>query len=126
MSAAALLAIDVQQSFLHAPYWRDDDLPASRGNLLKLLDAAAARAGTARMASDLGFAVDYVTEATPTFPVVEPCLRCTGTRASQRGRVVTAAIGSAGEKSPAPRFVPGFRNALGSHPSNCPRPAGTC
>jgi len=139
----AVLVIDVQQSFLHAPYWREDDVPAFRENLLKLLDAAAARGWpivrilhedndahfsaasglvrpmawvpeahdvvfhkhvhnaftdtglqawlkergiervivtgirseqccetTARVASDLGFAVDYVTEATLTFPMV--------------------------------------------------------
>ena len=139
----AVLVIDVQQSFLHAPYWREDDVPAFRENLLKLLDAAAARGWpivrilhedndehftaasgqvrpmawvpeahavefrkhvhnaftdtgleawlrergiervivsgirteqccetTTRVASDLGFAVDYVTEATLTFPMV--------------------------------------------------------
>lgn len=144
MSAkAALLVIDVQQSFLHAPYWRQDDVPAFRENLLKLLDAATARGWpivrilhedgdahftaasglvqpmewvpdahdvvfrkhvhnaftgtgleawlrergidrvvisgirteqccetTARVASDLGFSVDYVTEATLTFPMI--------------------------------------------------------
>jgi len=139
----ALLVIDVQQSFLHAPYWSEDDVPAFRANLLKLIDAAIARGWpvvrilhedgdayfsaasglvtpmawvpqahdvvfrkqvhnaftgtqleawlrqrgigrlivsgirteqccetTARVASDLGFAVDYVTEATLTFPMV--------------------------------------------------------
>ncbi|EIM01243.1 hydrolase [Rhodanobacter thiooxydans] len=139
----AVLVIDVQQSFLHAPYWREDDVPAFRKNLVRLLDAAAARGRpivrilheendghfgaasglvrpmawvpeahdvvfhkrvhnaftdtglqawlrgrgvervivsgirteqccetTARVASDLGFAVDYVTEATLTFPMV--------------------------------------------------------
>jgi nicotinamidase-related amidase len=139
----ALLVIDVQQSFLQAPYWREDDVPVFRENLLKLIDAAAARGWpvvrilhedgdahftaasgllkpmawvpdahdvvfrkqvhnaftgtslevwlrergigrviisgirteqccetTARVASDLGFAVDYVTEATLTFPMV--------------------------------------------------------
>ncbi len=139
----ALLVIDVQQSFLHAPYWREDDVPVFRENLLKLIDAAAARGWpivrilhedgdahftaasgmvtpmawvpdahdvvfrkrvhnaftgtcleawlrergsgrviisgirteqccetTARVASDLGFAVDYVTEATLTFPMI--------------------------------------------------------
>ena len=138
----ALLVIDVQQSFLHAPYWREDDVPVFRENLLKLIDAATERgwpivrilheesAGhfapasglvtpmawvpdahdvvfrkqvhnaftgtslevwlrergigrviisgirteqccetTARVASDLGFDVDYVTEATLTFPM---------------------------------------------------------
>ncbi|EIL90485.1 isochorismatase hydrolase [Rhodanobacter fulvus Jip2] len=139
----ALLVIDVQQSFLHAPYWREDDVPVFRENLLKLIDAAVARGWpvvrilhedgdahfsaasglvtpmawvpeahdvvfrkqvhnaftgtqleawlrergigrliisgirteqccetTTRVASDLGFAVDYVTEATLTFPMV--------------------------------------------------------
>jgi nicotinamidase-related amidase len=139
----ALLVIDVQQSFLHAPYWREDDVPVFRANLLKLIDAAVTRGWpvvrilhedgdahfsaasglvtpmawvpqahdvvfrkqvhnaftgtqleawlrergigrlivsgirteqccetTTRVASDLGFAVDYVTEATLTFPMV--------------------------------------------------------
>jgi nicotinamidase-related amidase len=139
----ALLVIDVQQSFLHAPYWREDDVPVFRENLLELIDAAAAGGWpivrilheestghfapasglvqpmawvpdahdvvfrkqvhnaftgtnlqawlrergiervivsgirteqccetTARVASDLGFAVDYVTEATLTFPML--------------------------------------------------------
>ncbi len=139
----AVLVIDVQQSFLHAPYWREDDVPLFREKLLKLLDAAKARGWpivrilhedddahftaasglvrpldwvpeahdvvfrkrvhnaftdtglqawlrergigrvivsgirseqccetTTRVASDLGFAVDYVTEATLTFPMV--------------------------------------------------------
>jgi nicotinamidase-related amidase len=144
MSATpALLVIDVQQSFLHAPYWREDDVPVFREKLLKLIDAAATRGWpvvrilheestghfapasglvtpmawvpdthdvvfrkqvhnaftgtsleawlrergigrvivsgirteqccetTARVASDLGFAVDYVTEATLTFPMI--------------------------------------------------------
>src|SRR6185312_8083341 len=39
----ALLVIDVQQSFLHAPYWREDDVPVFRENLLTLIDAAVAR-----------------------------------------------------------------------------------
>lgn len=139
----AVLVIDVQQSFRHAPYWRDDDVPAFRRQLLRLLDGAAERGWpiirilhedadahftaasglvrpldwvpeqhdavfhkhvhnaftdtgleawlrergigrvivtgirteqccetTARVASDLGFDVDYVTEATLTFPMV--------------------------------------------------------
>lgn len=138
----AVLVIDVQQSFLHAPYWREDDVPAFRSRLLRLLDIAAERhwpivqilhedgdahfnaasglvrplawvpdtqavvfhkhvhnaftdtglqawlggrgitrlvitgirteqccETTTRVASDLGFAVDYVTEATLTFPM---------------------------------------------------------
>jgi len=39
----AVLVIDVQQSFLHAPYWCEDDVPAFRQNLSRLLDAATAR-----------------------------------------------------------------------------------
>lgn len=144
MSATpAVLVIDVQQSFLHAPYWREDDVPAFRQNLVKLLDGATERGWpivrilhedgdahfraesglvrpldwipephaavfhkhvhnaftdtgleawlrdrdirrvivtgirseqccetTSRVASDLGFEVDYVTEATLTFPMV--------------------------------------------------------
>lgn len=145
----ALLVIDVQQSFLHAPYWREDDVPAFRHNVLKLLGGAAARGWpivrilhedsdahftaasglvrpmdwvpeahdvvfhkrvhnaftgtglqawlcergiervivsgirseqccetTTRVASDLGFAVDYVTEATLTFPMVHAGSGC--------------------------------------------------
>jgi nicotinamidase-related amidase len=145
----AVLVIDVQQSFLQAPYWREDDVPAFRRSLLKLLDAAAARGWpvvrilhedgdapftaasglvrpmawlpdahdalfhkhvhnaftgtalaawlhergigrvivsgirteqccetTARVASDLGFAVDYVTEATLTFPMIHAGSGC--------------------------------------------------
>lgn len=144
MSAdTAVLAIDIQQSFLHAAYWRDDDVPAFRDSVLRLLAGAAARGWpvvrilqedsdaafsadsglvrpmdwmpveaavtfhkhvhnaftdtdleawlrergirrvivtgirteqccetTTRVASDLGFAVDYVTEATLTFPMI--------------------------------------------------------
>ena len=40
----ALLVIDVQESFRHRPYWRDDDLPGFRARV-------------------------YVTEATLTFPM---------------------------------------------------------
>lgn len=145
MSApAAVLAVDVQQSFLRSSYWRDDDLPAFRDAVLRLLHGAVERdwpvvrilhqedndgpfgpaAGlirpmewmptdaavtfrksvhnaftdtgleawlrersirrvivvgirteqccetTSRVASDLGFDVDFVTEATLTFPMV--------------------------------------------------------
>ena len=144
MSAdTAVLAIDIQQSFLHAAYWRDDDVPAFRDAVLRLLDGAAQRGWpavrilhqdgddafspesglvrpldwmpadadvtftkhvhnaftdtgleawlrergirrlvitgirseqccetTSRVGSDLGFEVDYVTEATLTFPMV--------------------------------------------------------
>ncbi|GAP66395.1 nicotinamidase-like amidase [Mizugakiibacter sediminis] len=139
----AVLAIDIQQSFLRAPYWREDDVPAFRDAVLRLLQGAAERgwpvvrvlhqdgdegftpesglvrplewmppeaaatfhkgvhnaftdtgleawlrergirrvivAGirteqccetTTRVASDLGFRVDFVTEATLTFPMV--------------------------------------------------------
>jgi len=41
--SSALIVIDVQQSFLHRPYWRDDDLPAFLANLQKLIDRCAAR-----------------------------------------------------------------------------------
>ena len=145
MSAdTAVLAVDIQQSFLRAPYWREDDVPAFRAAALRVLQAAAERdwpvvrilhqesndgpfgpaAGlvrplewmpenvavtfrkgvhnaftdtglevwlrdrgirrvvvtgiraeqccetTTRVASDLGFEVDFVTEATLTFPMV--------------------------------------------------------
>ena len=44
MSAdTAVLAVDIQQSFLHAPYWRDDDVPAFRAAVLRVLQAAAER-----------------------------------------------------------------------------------
>jgi nicotinamidase-related amidase len=32
----ALLVIDVQQSFLHRPFWREDDVPTFRARLLEL------------------------------------------------------------------------------------------
>lgn len=142
---SALLLIDVQQSFEHKPYWRQDDLPAFQDRLLALLAGAKARnvpivrilhvdpdgefslasgwvkpmaflpadsavefvktahnsftttglqrwlteqdinhliitgirteqccETTTRVASDLGYAVDYVTEATLTFPMQHP------------------------------------------------------
>lgn len=145
----ALLVIDVQQSFLRAPYWRENDLPRFRENLFKLLHAAVARGWpivrilheedhghfsvasgfvrpmewvpeghdvefrkrvhnaftgtdleawlrqrgigrvvvtgirteqccetTARIASDLGFDVDFITEATLTFPMVHAGSGC--------------------------------------------------
>ena len=34
----ALLVVDVQQSFMHRPYWRDADLPAFLSNLQTLVD----------------------------------------------------------------------------------------
>ena len=140
----AVLAVDVQQSFLRAPDWREDDLPAFRAAVLRVLQAAAERGWpvvrilhqenndgpfgpaarlvrplewmpedvavtfrkgvhnaftdtaleswlrergirrvvvigirteqccetTTRVASDLGFDVDFVTEATLTFPMI--------------------------------------------------------
>jgi nicotinamidase-related amidase len=41
--SSALIVIDVQQSFLHRPYWRDDDLPAFLSNLQRLIDRCVAR-----------------------------------------------------------------------------------
>jgi nicotinamidase-related amidase len=40
---SALIVIDVQQSFMHRPYWRDDDVPSFLGCLQSLLDRCAAR-----------------------------------------------------------------------------------
>lgn len=40
---AALLVIDVQQSFQHRPYWRDDDVPRFRARLLDLIAGCRAR-----------------------------------------------------------------------------------
>jgi nicotinamidase-related amidase len=39
----ALLVIDVQQSFLHRPYWRDEDQPAFRARLLEIIAGCRAR-----------------------------------------------------------------------------------
>lgn len=39
----ALLVIDAQQSFLHRPYWRDEDFPAFIANLQRLIDRCEAR-----------------------------------------------------------------------------------
>ncbi len=41
--SSALIVIDVQQSFLHRPYWREEELPAFLANLQKLIDRCAAR-----------------------------------------------------------------------------------
>jgi len=144
-TVTAVLSIDVQQSFPARPYWRDEDLPAFRSNITRLIDGAAQRgwpvvrilheepegafsrasglvapfdwmppthavefvkhvhnaftdtgldrwlrgrgirrvviAGirteqccetTARVASDLGYDVDFVAEATLTFPMTDP------------------------------------------------------
>lgn len=38
MSHTALLVIDVQNSFLHRPFWREQDLPAFQDALLRLID----------------------------------------------------------------------------------------
>ncbi len=40
---AALLVIDVQKSFQHRPYWRDEDVPAFRQRLLELIAGCRAR-----------------------------------------------------------------------------------
>ena len=144
MSDTALIVIDVQESFRHRPYWRQDDIPAFMARLQALIDGASARGipvvqvfhveesgpfshgsghvrtlaplsiapaavfekrrhsalvgsgldvwlvrhgigrvivsgirteqcceTTTRHASDLGYAVDYVAEATLTFPMVD-------------------------------------------------------
>jgi nicotinamidase-related amidase len=42
-SGTALIVIDVQESFRHRPYWRDDDTAAFVGNLQKLIDGAKAQ-----------------------------------------------------------------------------------
>ncbi|CAI1072485.1 isochorismatase family protein [Serratia ficaria] len=43
MSQSALLIIDVQQSFQHRPFWREDDLPAFQGALARLIDGCRQR-----------------------------------------------------------------------------------
>ena len=141
----AVLSIDVQQSFPARDYWREDDVPAFRANIVKLIDGATTKgwpvvrilhedgdgpfahasglvkplpwmpathavefvkhvhnaftdtgldhwlrrhgirrlivAGirteqccetTARVASDLGYEVDFVGDATLTFPMTDP------------------------------------------------------
>lgn len=145
MRATALIVIDVQESFRHAPYWSESDLPQFQASQQALIDGCVARgvpvvqifhtqdngpfapasghvraleglsiapavtfhkghhsafAGTdlaawltargitrlivsgirteqccettTRYASDTGFAVDFVTEATLTFPMTHP------------------------------------------------------
>jgi nicotinamidase-related amidase len=42
-SGTALIVIDVQESFRHRPYWRDDDTAAFVENLQKLIDGAKAQ-----------------------------------------------------------------------------------
>ena len=44
MSDAALIVIDVQESFRHTPYWSDADLPAFADRLQALIDGARERA----------------------------------------------------------------------------------
>lgn len=43
MSDTALLVIDVQESFRHAPYWSNAGLPAFMDRLQALIDGAAAQ-----------------------------------------------------------------------------------
>jgi len=42
-STTAVLSIDVQQSFPARPYWREDDVPAFRENITRLIDGATRR-----------------------------------------------------------------------------------
>jgi nicotinamidase-related amidase len=42
-SQAALVVIDVQKSFYHAPYWSERDLPMFQQSLLALIDGCVAR-----------------------------------------------------------------------------------
>ena len=42
-SKTAVLSIDVQQSFPARPYWREDDVPAFRRSITRLIDGAAQR-----------------------------------------------------------------------------------
>jgi nicotinamidase-related amidase len=42
-STTAILSIDVQQSFPARPYWREDDVPAFRQNITRLIDGATRR-----------------------------------------------------------------------------------
>ena len=43
MSDTALIVIDVQESFRHAPYWSDADVPTFIGHLQALIDGAEAQ-----------------------------------------------------------------------------------
>lgn len=43
MSDTALLVIDVQESFRHAPYWSDEDVASFTSSLQHLIDGAASR-----------------------------------------------------------------------------------
>lgn len=154
MTRSALLTIDIQQSFLHRPYWSADGVPAFQSAVTRLVNGARSKGipivrvhhveadgvfskasgfveplswlppdhdalfekhvhnaftdtgldrwlrerninrvivsgirteqcceTTARVASDLGYAVDYVTEATLTFPMTH----------AQTGRTFSAA-----------------------------------
>ena len=40
---SALIVIDVQQSFVHRPYWRDDDVPVFIASVQRLIERSAAR-----------------------------------------------------------------------------------
>ncbi|KTR08251.1 hypothetical protein NS365_01405 [Aureimonas ureilytica] len=62
MSDTALLVIDGQESFRHAPYWSEVDLDAYLERQQALIDGATMR----------GIPVDYVTKATLTFAVIHP------------------------------------------------------
>jgi nicotinamidase-related amidase len=42
-STTAVLSIDVQQSFPARPYWREDDVPAFRKNITRLIEGATQR-----------------------------------------------------------------------------------
>src|SRR5580765_4734767 len=42
-STPAILSIDVQESFPARPYWREDDVPAFRKNITRLIDGATER-----------------------------------------------------------------------------------
>ncbi|MDU6435405.1 MAG: hypothetical protein E6556_22415 [Pantoea sp.] len=82
MAQAALLVIDVQHSFLHRDFWQEDDFPAFQRHISALIAGCQAKGipvvdvrseqcceTTARVASDLGFKVLFVSEATLTFPM---------------------------------------------------------
>ncbi|WP_293932774.1 cysteine hydrolase family protein [Iodobacter sp.] len=43
MSKTALIVIDVQQSFLHRPFWVEDDVPEFQQNISQLIEACVAK-----------------------------------------------------------------------------------
>lgn len=43
MSNTALIVIDVQQSFLHRPFWCEDDVPEFQANISQLIEACVAK-----------------------------------------------------------------------------------